>query len=182
MGTVRRVVTGEVDGEAIFAKVEEVQPVPGTGIYGAWGWDQVPQLPVLPTGEYRHQSIFPPLGGVRVNVIDFPPGAGDETGPKPGANPDWDDVLTAVPVHRERGADTRFVATDSIDIIFVLEGAVTVELDGGRAKVLHPGDVLVQNGTRHHWANRTDRHCLLGCVVFTTTQRVGDASDQKEES
>ncbi len=181
MTTVRRVVTGEVDGQAVFAQIEEVAPVPGTTIYGAWGWDEIPLLPVVSADGYEHRSIFPPLGGVRVNVIDFPPGAGNETGPTPGDNSDWDDVLTAVPVHRERGADTRFVATDSIDLIFVIEGEVVVELDGGQMQSLHQGDLLVQNGTRHHWVNRTAEHCLLGCVVFTTSQRASSSSAGERE-
>ena len=105
MATVRRVVTGEVDGEAVFAKVEAVDPIPGTTIYGAWGWDELPRLPLHPEGDYEHRSVFPPSTGVRVNVLEFPPGPADQTGPKPGDNRAWDDTLTAVPVHRERGAD-----------------------------------------------------------------------------
>jgi mannose-6-phosphate isomerase-like protein (cupin superfamily) len=170
MATVRRVVTGEVDGEAVFTKVEAVDPIPGTTIYGAWGWDVLPRLPLNPEGDYEHRSVFPPTTGVRVNVLEFPPGPADQTGPKPGDNRAWDDTLTAVPVHRERGSDTRFVATDTIDILFVISGEVVVELDGEREQTLRQGDVLVQNGTRHHWANRTNSPCLLGAVVFTTEQ------------
>jgi mannose-6-phosphate isomerase-like protein (cupin superfamily) len=173
MTTVRRVVTGENDGEAVFAKVEEVAPIPGTTIYGAWGWDQMPRLPQLPSGPYEHRSVFPPAGGVRVNVMEFPPGSTDKTGPTPGENAEWDSVLTAVPVHRERGADTRFVATDTIDIVVVIDGEVVVELDDGREQTLRQGDVLVQNATRHHWANRSDKPCLMAAVVFTA-ERDGD--------
>jgi quercetin dioxygenase-like cupin family protein len=43
--------------------------------------------------------------------------------------------------------------TASIDFDIVLEGAVGLELNGQEI-LLGPGDIVVQNGTRHRWHNR----------------------------
>jgi len=37
-----------------------------------------------------------------------------------------------------------------------MEGRVGMELDNGVEVLLGPGDVVVQNGTRHRWHNRGD--------------------------
>lgn len=55
-------------------------------------------------------------------------------------------------------AGVAIVASDgevaTIDYDVVLEGTVGLELDDGAEGVLGPGDVVVQNGTRHRWHNR----------------------------
>jgi hypothetical protein len=38
-----------------------------------------------------------------------------------------------------------------MDYDLVLEGTVGLELDNGRMVTLNPGDLVVQNGTRHRW-------------------------------
>jgi quercetin dioxygenase-like cupin family protein len=44
--------------------------------------------------------------------------------------------------------------TPTMDYNIVLAGTVGLELDGGAEVVLEPGDVVVQNATRHRWHNR----------------------------
>jgi hypothetical protein len=46
--------------------------------------------------------------------------------------------------------------TDSVDYGIVLDGHPVLELDDGQTKSLNPGDIVVQNGTRHAWRNPTD--------------------------
>jgi uncharacterized cupin superfamily protein len=41
--------------------------------------------------------------------------------------------------------------TDTTDFAVLLSGNVVVELDDGAEVLLSPGDVVVQNGTRHRW-------------------------------
>ena len=45
--------------------------------------------------------------------------------------------------------------TESIDYGIVLEGEITLVLDDSEV-TLHAGDVVVQRGTDHAWANRSD--------------------------
>ena len=44
--------------------------------------------------------------------------------------------------------------TATIDYDIVLEGIIGLQLDNGAEITLKPGDVVVQNGTRHRWHNR----------------------------
>ena len=43
--------------------------------------------------------------------------------------------------------------TETEDMLMVLSGNVSLELDYGLKKELGPGDVIIENGTRHRWAN-----------------------------
>jgi quercetin dioxygenase-like cupin family protein len=62
-------------------------------------------------------------------------------------------------------ADPGMHATDSIDLVLVLEGSVEVELDSGETRILTTGDTLVQNGSAHRWVNKGDIEARL--AVFT---------------
>jgi mannose-6-phosphate isomerase-like protein (cupin superfamily) len=46
--------------------------------------------------------------------------------------------------------------TATLDYDIVLDGRIGLELDNGVEVELGPGDVVVQNGTRHRWHNRGD--------------------------
>jgi mannose-6-phosphate isomerase-like protein (cupin superfamily) len=56
--------------------------------------------------------------------------------------------------------------TASIDYEFVVSGRVVLELDDGVTRELGPGDVVVQNGTRHAWRNPYDEPCVLVVVLI----------------
>ncbi|MFI5798104.1 cupin domain-containing protein [Streptomyces sp. NPDC051677] len=43
--------------------------------------------------------------------------------------------------------------TPTVDYGVVLSGELVLDLDGGETAVLKPGDLIVQNGTRHAWRN-----------------------------
>ena len=53
--------------------------------------------------------------------------------------------------------------TDSIDYGVILSGKITMELDEGKVTELGPGDVWVQNGTRHAW--RVTEKCSMAVVL-----------------
>jgi quercetin dioxygenase-like cupin family protein len=56
--------------------------------------------------------------------------------------------------------------TDTIDYCLVLEGECAMELDDGKEVSLKAGDILVQRGTWHGWANRTDKPCRLAFILI----------------
>lgn len=51
------------------------------------------------------------------------------------------------------------------DFDIVLSGTVGLELDDGEV-TLHPGDVVVQNGTVHHWHNRGSTVAKIAAVTI----------------
>jgi mannose-6-phosphate isomerase-like protein (cupin superfamily) len=62
--------------------------------------------------------------------------------------------------------------TPSIDYDIVLTGTVGLELDDGTEVTLGPGDVVVQNGTRHRWHNRGDVTARVASVMIGARHEV----------
>jgi quercetin dioxygenase-like cupin family protein len=56
--------------------------------------------------------------------------------------------------------------TDTIDFEVVVSGEVVLELDDGAERVLRPGDTVVQNGTRHRWANRRAEPAVVAVILL----------------
>jgi quercetin dioxygenase-like cupin family protein len=84
----------------------------------------------------RILGTAPPANGSRFAVIDFPPG-------------------NAPHMHR----------TETIDYVIVLEGEIEMDMDASTVK-LKAGDVMVQRGTNHAWANRSDKRARVAFVLI----------------
>jgi mannose-6-phosphate isomerase-like protein (cupin superfamily) len=163
---IRRVVTGTRDGKAVVVADEPVEPatvalMPGSELHAIWGSDATVELPsdgTPPTAA----GWFPPVGGFRFLFFTLPP-----AGAAPG--PDLD-TAAAEQEMREKLPGLLEVlepdspgmhTTDTVDVVHILSGAVTLELDEGMSVELAAGDVVVQNGTRHAWHNRSAEPCLM---------------------
>ena len=77
----------------------------------------------------------PPANGTRFAVIDFPP-----------------------------GNEPRMHRTETIDYVIVLEGEIEMDMDDSTVK-LKAGDILVQRGTNHAWANRSGKNARVAFVL-----------------
>ena len=55
-----------------------------------------------------------------------------------------------------------------ISVLYVLSGAITLELDRGAAMVLRAGDTVIQNGARHRWLNNGTERAWIAAVVLGT--------------
>jgi quercetin dioxygenase-like cupin family protein len=141
---IRRVVTGHdgavakvlFDGPATNAKY----PSAGTVSTLIWSTDKTPAaIPIGTNIEDMGARILgtaPPANGTRFAVIDFPPGN------KP---------------HMHR--------TETIDYVLVLEGEIEMDMDDSTVK-LKAGDVMVQRGTNHAWANRSSSRARVAFVLI----------------
>jgi len=56
--------------------------------------------------------------------------------------------------------------TNTVDYGIVLEGEVWLELDDGKQVHLEAQDVIVQNGTRHAWRNKSDKPVKIAFVLI----------------
>ncbi|GAA3838041.1 cupin domain-containing protein [Streptomyces phyllanthi] len=56
--------------------------------------------------------------------------------------------------------------TDTVDYGVLLQGEIVLELDAGNETTLAPGDIVVQNGTRHAWRNRSDAPAVALFVLI----------------
>ena len=55
--------------------------------------------------------------------------------------------------------------TETIDYGIVLEGEITLIMDEGET-VVRAGDIVIQRGTNHGWANRSDRNCRIAFILI----------------
>jgi mannose-6-phosphate isomerase-like protein (cupin superfamily) len=165
--TIRRVVIGEApDGAEIVSQDANVAPVetpllPGARFFSLWGADTLPVLPSDGT-EPAFRTWFPPDGGFRFELIVLPPADAKEL--------DIPDLKAAL-AETERllpglvgTMDPRHPGmhrTDTLDLIYVTEGACVLTLDGGEETTLKAGDSVVLNGPRHAWRNPHNEPCGL---------------------
>jgi quercetin dioxygenase-like cupin family protein len=64
------------------------------------------------------------------------------------------------------GRPPRNHRTDSIDYAVVMHGEIDMELDDGLVVHVRAGDVLVQRGTIHNWANNGTEPCLIAFMLI----------------
>ena len=56
--------------------------------------------------------------------------------------------------------------TPTVDYGIVLDGEIWLELDEGRTTLLRQHDVVIQNGTRHAWRNKSERAATVAFVLI----------------
>lgn len=141
---VRRVVTGHdgnniakalIDGPATNAKA------PSGGLTSRLIWYTSKAPCDVSVGEAiddmgaHNIGTPPPPNGTRCSVLDLMPG-------------------NKAVLHR----------TETLDYVFVLAGEVEMDLDDSTVK-LKAGDIVVQRGTNHAWANRSNAPARIGVVL-----------------
>lgn len=170
----RRIVTGHDEGgKAIFfsdappTRVVEVGGPGGARFYEVWDTRQTPALIDRQSGEPEETGLVlaPPKGGNRIRVIDFPPEtdevrqlteeqAREQFGSIGGAEASTASARHPL-MHR----------TETVDYGIVIEGELTLILDE-EERTVRAGDVVVQRGTNHAWANRSGAPCRIVFVLI----------------
>ncbi|MCW2785380.1 MAG: cupin [Marmoricola sp.] len=157
----KRVITGERYGTSYLAHVGEVEPVVSHGFEMRlmWGQDALPlQLPTTAESPSHDGQFFPPSDGVRMTLIHFLPDGQGSGGDALGA------IVESDGFHR----------TDSQDVGWLISGELGIELEDGSVTWLEPGDLIVQNGTRHRWRNRNSDPAVAGFVTLGAVRALGD--------
>ena len=84
----------------------------------------------------------------------------------PVLDPRYQELQAAVTSGGEHDFDVGMHSTDSVDLGFVFSGEVTLIQGDGSEATLKPGDVMVQNGAKHAWENRSSEPCMICFVVL----------------
>jgi len=173
---IRRVVTGhDPGGRAVVVSDGELDLFPigehGSGANRVWARDEPGDFP----DDGREREVarsFPPIGGCACSVMELAPEGDDfhnfvATGLAEWADPDEPGM------HR----------TATLDYDIVMEGTVGLELDDGAEVVLHAGDIVVQNGTRHRWHNRGPSLArVISVTVGAENRLVPESRERKNRS
>jgi len=146
---IRRVVTGhDEDGRAVITSDQEMTNVTvmpsGNSAALLWVTDETPgTVEGTEDPAERDMGIAPPDGGTAFRVLELAPGK-------------------AAFMHR----------TDSIDYAIIMAGECVMLLDDDVEVAMKAGDVMVQRGTWHGWANRSDAPSRIIFVLISAAPPV----------
>ncbi len=105
----------------------------------------------------RPVHLEPKSMGTIFRTVEFPPDSLWKNNPnaKTGFS-----ALGASHVTDDNHPDPNMHRTDTIDYAMIIKGQIWAVLDV-EEKLMCAGDVLIQRGTNHAWANRTNDPCLV---------------------
>lgn len=153
---VRRLVTGVDEAgrsyiveDAASPHVKVVANTPTFAVTELWRSESIPVDNSGPADDGLNVvELTPPAQGVVFRYVQFPP------------DTDWLDNPDA--------PDSQVHTTPSIDFAIVVSGEVYAVLDKDES-LMHPGDVLIQRGTRHSWANRSAEPAVVAFALISGT-------------
>jgi hypothetical protein len=174
----RRIVTGHNDrGQAVILedgappRVQRIGGDDGPVFYEVWTTLATPAPIDAASGEPPEDGIVlaPPRNGTRIRVLDIPPESDRlKQMSAEEAKAHFAEIGAADASSHTGDASSRHAfmhRTETIDYGIVLEGEIVLIMDEGEA-VARAGDIVIQRGTNHGWANRSDRNCRIAFVLI----------------
>ena len=174
---IRRIVTGhDTRGNAIIqedgppARIQRIGGAHGPLFYEVWNTRETPARIDADSGEPTEAgiSLAPPQNGTRIRVLDIEPeDPSIQTLTPEQARAHFAEIgATEASSHASVGSRHAFMhRTETVDYGIMLEGELTLLMDTGET-VVRRGDIIVQRGTNHGWANRSGKPCRIAFVLI----------------
>ena len=187
---IRRVVTAhDANGRAVvgsdgpLATVVELSEIPGTVFHEVWSTEGSPaRVGNGPDPSLGPIKLAPPRGGTRIRFVDIPPDTDDFL--SRGAermNAAFTEIgETHASTVKTNSPHPLMHRTESVDYGVVISGEMTLILDKGET-LLREGDVVIQRGTNHAWANRSGKPCRMLFILVDGRFEPG-IPDAREDS
>ena len=167
---VRRLVTGhDADGRSMFVMdgdapsvlvMEKMGDLTVTDLWETYG------SPASNEGEQdnadRAVHLEPGPNGTIFRIVEFPPDSAWKSDEASGA--EAFSALQASHVADSGSSDPGMHKTNTVDYALVLAGEIWAVMDSDE-RLMKAGDVLIQRGTNHAWANRTEENCRVMFVL-----------------
>ena len=159
-----------IQQDGAVPRVQRIGGAHGPLFHEVWNSRESPAILDRDSGEPHEDGIqlAPPKGGTRIRVLDIPPD--DDSFAK--LTPEQITAHFAevgagdAPAHGATGARHAFMhRTETLDYAIVIEGELTLIMDVGET-VVRAGDIVIQRGTNHGWANRSARNCRIAFVLI----------------
>ncbi|WP_439894414.1 cupin domain-containing protein (plasmid) [Ralstonia sp. 25C] len=173
--TIQRIVTGhDADGRAVIVSqgplptVVEIAAIPGTVFHEVWSTSDTP-APIDNGADPTVGALMlpPPTQGTRFRFVDIPPDTSEFLAR--GATRMQEAFTQVGDAHastvRANSPHPLMHRTESVDYGVVIDGEMTLVLDDSEVALV-PGSVVIQRGTNHAWANRSDRLCRMLFVLI----------------
>lgn len=173
----RRIVTGhDAQGRAIIqedaapTRVERIGSAIGPIFYEVWNTPATPAPIDRASGEPAEDGITlaPPRHGTRIRVLDIPPEDPSIGELSPAEARAHFEAIGAADASSHGAAGSRHAfmhRTETIDYGIVLEGEIVLIVDDGET-IARAGDIVIQRGTNHGWANRSDANCRIAFILI----------------
>ena len=168
---VRRLVTGHdangksnflMDGDAPTVKV--IEPMGGLTVTDLW---ETYDSPADNTGTEdnadRDVHLEPGERGNIFRIVEFPPDSAWKTGAD-GAAAFAEMKASHAADSEGSSGDPGMHKTDTVDYALILSGEIWAVMDTDE-RLMKAGDALIQRGTNHAWANRTEENCTVMFVL-----------------
>jgi hypothetical protein len=169
---IRRIVTGDdakgnsrIVEDAPASAVRNVPARPGYRAVNVWRTEQIPAKINAADTTLNHQGILPPRNGTILRIIDFPPEPRDEDELRRQLDSTFGGIYKDAAHDRRPGKHPGMHRTETVDFAIVLEGEIWAVMDEGETR-MRAGDVLIQRGTNHAWANRSDSTARIAFVLI----------------
>ena len=173
---VRRILTEDdaqgrsrISEDAPATAVRTVEDRPGYRSVNVWRTEGMPLPIAAPDTIEDHVGILPPTNGTILRVIDFPPEPKDAAEAKRRIQATFGTIFSDAAHDKREGAHPGMHRTETIDYAIILEGEIWAVMDEAET-LMKTGDVMVQRGTNHAWANRSDRTARI-CFVLMDGKR-----------
>jgi hypothetical protein len=168
---VRRIVTGIDANGCSYIAEDGVSPammtMPGREGYRNNNlWRTVgSSAPVdAPDSVLEHRGVLPPQGGTVLRVIDIPPEDQDPEAQRRATEAVFAAMFADAKHDAAHKRHPGMHVTDTIDYAIVLQGELVAVMDEGET-VMRAGDILIQRGTNHAWANRSGAIARIAFIL-----------------
>ena len=173
---IRRVVTGDdpqgrsrIIEDAPATSIRSVAARPGYRAVNVWRTEETPARINAKDSTPEHQGILPPKNGNILRIIDFPPEPADKAKLKAMLDSTFGGIYNDAAHDKRPGVHPGMHRTETVDYAIVLEGEIYAVMDEGET-LLRAGDVLIQRGTNHAWANRSGKTARIAFVLIDGTR------------
>jgi hypothetical protein len=174
-GEFRRIVTGhDAEGKAAILSAGPPERVVdltdrGPRFYEIWNTRETPVRIHRDSQEpYEDKlTLAPPRHGTRIRVLDIQPETPEMQNLDPAeARRHFELVNAGDASTRHQGAPHPYMhRTETVDYGIVLSGEIYLIVDHGEI-LCRQGDIIIQRGTNHAWANRSNAVCRIAFVLI----------------
>ena len=171
----RLVAANRPDGASYIAEdapataIRTVAERPGYRAVNVWRTTASPAPVDEPDSVKAHQGILPPGNGTILRIIDFPPEPQDPEERRRRIAATFGGIFQDAAHDKREGKHPGMHTTQTVDYAIVLEGEIYAVMDEGEA-LMRAGDVLIQRGTNHAWANRSSKTARIAFVLIDGTR------------
>ena len=171
----RRIVTGhDAEGNAVILSAAPPGRVVdlsdhGPRFYEVWNTRETPAHIDRDSPEPHEDqlTLAPPPNGTRIRVLDIQPETEELRSMSAAeARRHFELVNAGDASTRHEGAAHPFMhRTETVDYGIVLSGEIYLIVDKGEI-LCRQGDIVIQRGTNHAWANRSSSVCRIAFILI----------------